>query len=73
MASFRSNLIQFTPNDPLFWKVYTKIGPFLWDPTPIDPFFLRNPTPIATCFRSPVDALIPVTFIFEGPPGDMYT
>ena len=55
MSNFHSNLIKFSPNDPLFWAVHVKKGPIFLDPTPNDPFFTRNLTSNAPCFRSPVD------------------
>ena len=40
-----SNFWKFTPKKAIF---------FFWIPHPMTPFLLRNPTPNAPCFRSPV-------------------
>ena len=61
-----SNLTKFTPNDPLFWEVYTKEGKIFWIPPPMTLFF---PTKSYTKFPlfSFSRRQIPVTFVLECP------
>ena len=44
-------------------------GPNFFDLTPNDPFFLRNPTPNAPCFRSPVGTYPSLSYSSAPPPG----
>ena len=61
-AQIWPNLHQMTP----FLGSFHQIRPNFWNPTPNDPFFLRNPTPNAPF--SFFGRHIPVTFVLECPP-----
>ena len=54
---------------PYFRKFTPKKAQFFWISHPMTPFFLRNPSPNAPCFRSPVGTYPSLSYSSAPPPG----
>ena len=54
---------------PYFRKFTPKKAQFFWISHPMTPFFLRNPTSNAPCFRSPVGTYPSLSYSSAPPPG----